>query len=154
MAQNRYNNNSHNRNNYTNHNKQEEIVKINKPLHIYYADKSKLFLEDGVAYNTAKLLQKMPTHQLRKILNQVKLCVQEIENREDNFENIRNKLLMLLPLSAYNKGRNPKANEYYELYKFLVKHLNLESLKTNEDIEVFDQLFTSVIAYHKFLGGK
>lgn len=145
-----YNNNQR-RNDRYDRNKQEEIVKINEPLHKYYADKSKLFLEGAEAYKQAEKFGRIPSHQLRKILNQSKLCVQELENKEDNFENVRNKLLSLLPLSAYNAGRDPKLKE---LYKFLVSHLNLNSLKSSEDIKTFDELFTSIVAYHKYLGGK
>lgn len=34
-------------NNYSNQNREQEIHKIEMPLHIYYADKSKLFLQTG-----------------------------------------------------------------------------------------------------------
>ena len=57
-------------NNYSNQNREQEIHKIEKPLHIYYADKSKLFLPDGKAYKIALSFKGITTHQLRKILNQ------------------------------------------------------------------------------------
>ena len=64
---------------------------------------------------------------------------------------VKNQLFMLLPLSAYNGGRDPKLKK---IYRFLVEHLNENSITCKKDIEVFDELFTSVIAYHKYLGGK
>lgn len=147
-------NNNPRRNDHNDRNKQEEIVKIDQPLHIYYADKSKLFLENGIAYTIAKQLKSLPSHQLRKVLNQSKLCVQEISSKALNFESVRNKLFMLLPLSAYNKGRNSKTKEYGVLYEFLVRHLNMNSITVVEDVKVFDELMTSIVAYHKFFGGK
>lgn len=53
---------------------------------------------------------------------------------------------MLLPLSAYNGGREPKLKK---IYRFLVEHLNENSITCAKDIEVFDELFTSIVAYHK-----
>ena len=41
-----------------------------------------------------------------------------------------------------------------KIYRFLVEHLNENSITCEKDIEVFDELLTSIIAYHKFLGGK
>ena len=67
------------------------------------------------------------------------------------FNDVKNQLFMLLPLSAYNGGRDPKLKK---IYQFLVEHLNQNSITCEKDIEVFDELFTSVIAYHKYLGGK
>lgn len=138
-------------NNYSNQKREQEIHKIEKPLHIYYADKSKLFLPDGEAYKIAVSFKYIKTHQLRKILNQVKLCRREFENKDANFDDVRNRLFMLLPLSAYNGGRDSNLKK---IYRFLVEHLNENSITCEKDIEVFDELFTSVIAYHKYLGGK
>ena len=138
-------------NNYSNQNREQEIHKIEKPLHIYYADKSKLFLPDGKAYKIALSFKGITTHQLRKILNQVKLCIQELGNKDADFNDVKNQLFMLLPLSAYNGGRDPKLKK---IYQFLVEHLNENSITCEKDIEVFDELFTSIVAYHKYLGGK
>lgn len=138
-------------NNYSNQNREQKIYKIEKPLHIYYADKSKLFLPEEKAYKIAASFKGIATHQLRKILNQVKLCTQELRNKDVDFDSVKNQLFMLVPLSAYNGGREPKLKK---IYWFLAKHLNQNSITCEKDIEVFDELFTSIVAYHKFLGGK
>ena len=132
----------HRTNNHSSQNREQKIHKIEKPLHIYYADKSKLFLPEEKAYKIALSFKGIATHQLRKILNQVKLCTQEL---------VKNQLFMLLPLSAYNGGRDSNLKK---IYRFLVEHLNENSITCEKDIEVFDELLTSIIAYHKFLGGK
>lgn len=76
-------------NNYSNQNREQEIHKIEMPLHIYYADKSKLFLPDGKAYKIALKFKGITTHQLRKILNQVKLCIQELGNKDADFTEVK-----------------------------------------------------------------
>ena len=92
----------HRTNNHSSQNREQKIHKIEKPLHIYYADKSKLFLPDGKAYKIALSFKGIAVHQLRKILNQVKLCTQELGNKDADFTEVKNQLFMLLPLSAYN----------------------------------------------------
>lgn len=141
----------HRTNNHSSQNREQKIHKIEKPLHIYYADKSKLFLPDGKAYKIALSFKGIATHQLRKILNQVKLCIQELGNKDADFNDVKNQLFMLLPLSAYNGGRDSNLKK---IYRFLVEHLNENSITCEKDIEAFDELFTSVVAYHKYLGGK
>lgn len=141
-----YTGHGHRTNNHSSQNIEQEIHKIEKPLHIYYADKSKLFLPDGEAYKIAVSFKGITTHQLRKILNQVKLCRQELGNKDANFDDVRNRLFMLLPLSAYNGGREPKLKK---IYRFLVEYLNENTITCAKDIEVFDELFTSIVAYHK-----
>ena len=103
------------------------------------------------AYKIALSFKGIATHQLRKILNQVKLCTQELGNKDADFTEVKNQLFMLLPLSAYNGGRDSNLKK---IYRFLVEHLNENSITCEKDIEVFDELLTSIIAYHKFLGGK
>ncbi len=134
------------RNNY---NQQDSYNPIQIPLHKYYQDKGKLYLPDGIAYKKASDFKNITSHQLRKILNQSKLC--EEEANHDNFITARNHLFSLLPLAAYNAGRDGKLKP---LYFFLVEHINEKSIQSKEDIIVFDDLFTSIVAFHKFQGGK
>ena len=108
-------------------------------------------MPDGKAYKIALSFKGIATHQLRKILNQVKLCTQELGNKDADFTEVKNQLFMLLPLSAYNGGRDSNLKK---IYRFLVEHLNENSITCEKDIEAFDELFTSVVAYHKYLGGK
>ena len=138
------------RNNRKNNNYQQETSwkKIEEPLHIHYKEKSRLYLPEGIAHEEAKNFNRIASHQLRKILNQSKVCRDEAMY---DFSSAKNHLFSLLPLAAYNAGRDKNLTV---LYKFLVKHLNEKSIQSEEDIKVFDELFTSIIAYHKFEGGK
>lgn len=144
-------------NNYVNqrrrdyHENAPTLQKINKPLNEYYNDKASLFLEGGTAHRYAKDFKGVTSHQLRKILGQSKQCVQEFEKKDYSFQKSANLLFALLPLAAYNAGRDRKLKT---LYNFLVVHINKNSITKKEDIEVFDQLLTSIIAYHKFEEGE
>lgn len=146
-------NNRNNRNNggRYNPNNESSVKLIQVPLSEHYKDKSKLYLPDGIAHKKAKEFQriKIKSHQLRKILNQSKICRTELETK--NFTEVRNSLFSILPLAAYNAGRDKSLKC---LFNFLKEHLNEKSIKSEKDIILFDELFTSIVAYHKFEEGK
>lgn len=147
------NSNNRNRNNKDN----IHINEIDQPLSIEYADQKKIFLEEGIAYQIAKEMGDIPSHQLRKILEPLKAAVMKIKRSEhhpeetkenkDALEEARNMLYHLVPLTAYNAGRN---KDIKLLYRFVKAHINEKSIVTRDDIYTLDKLFTSIIAYHKF----
>ena len=121
----------------------ESAQMINKPLSVFYQDKAELYLENGAAYRQAEKLKFVKVHQVRKYLTVIKECAET-----SNFTEARNKLYSRVPLAAYNAGRDRNLNG---LYDFIHSHINRESIQSKEDIEVLDELFTSIIAYHKYL---
>lgn len=133
-------------------NVEEEIKKIDMPLSEFYKDKANIFLPDRKAHEVAKKIGDIPPHQLRKILNQVKESMTEFDKKGDKgIEAAKNKLFALLPIAAYNAGRDSKLKS---LYRFLVEHINEKSIVTFEDIKLFDELITSIVAYHKYEANK
>ncbi|WP_305153041.1 type III-A CRISPR-associated protein Csm2 [uncultured Dubosiella sp.] len=156
--QNRRNkNNNHSRYNANNNQPQEwrELKKPDRPLSEYYANKEELLLPNQYAYQVANKFEGITTHQLRKILSQTKIARTETE--AGHFSEARTKLFSLVPLAAYNVGRAKEGRDRQKmenLYSFLVANLKPETLKAEKDIYVFDELFTSIIAYHKFLERK
>lgn len=136
-------------------NYRQEIKKINQPLHEYYKDKADLYLENGKAYKNAEEFKKIAPNQLRKILNQSKKCILKLNNKDADLESAKSMLFALLPMAAYNAGRDKKL---IALYNFLLTNISKESIVDERDIECFDDLITSIIAYHKFIydgkGGK
>ncbi len=130
------------RNNKTNF-KDKMPEKISVPLSKLYQDKTKIFLDTGIAYKTAEKMGDIPPHQLRKILNELKDAVALAHT---DFEKARNKIYYIVPLTAYNFGRNKKIKD---LYDFVYTHINENYITCEADIIVLDQLFTSIIAYHK-----
>lgn len=143
---------NYNRNRNQNFEENSFFKVIEQPLHIHYKDKQKLYLEDGFAHQAAKQFKHVSSHQLRKILNQSKLCIAKVNNKED-FEKCVNMLYALLPLTAYNVGRNKKDKELKELYHFMKTHISPKTLTCVEDIETLDEVVTSIVAYHKYAGG-
>lgn len=134
-------------------NQKFDDLKINQPkqpLSKEYQDQAKIFLEEGIAYKIAKKMEKIPPHQLRKILDPIKEATEMIKKDPSQFNEARNKLYNVVPLTAYNAGRNPKIKE---LYYFVKDHINEKTVQSKEDIIVLDKLFTSIIAYHKFFAG-
>lgn len=119
--------------------------KIEIPLTEHYQNKGKMLLPNGTANEYAGKFKGIANHQLRKILDQIKNC-KALSDRE-NFEKIRNRLFFLLPMAAYNAGRD---NKLKTLYDFLHRHINEKSICEKQDLDVLDELFTSIIAYHAF----
>ena len=148
-----YNNNykPYNKSSFQNNEKLNPLEKvrvINIPLHEYYKDKEQLYMPiTGVAYKEAENFKGIASNQLRKILDESKKARKKLESGA-NFEDVQNKLFSLLPLAAYNAGRDNKLNP---LFEFMYIHLNKNSIQDKQDIDVFDELFTSIIAYHKYL---
>lgn len=129
------------------HNKKENYVKfpkINQPLHFEYVNYAELYLPGKLAYQYAKKFENIPNHQIRKILDTVKIALKQSDK---DFENAKKQMFMLVAMSAYNAGRMPKKLKV--LYYFLSNTINEQSIKSKKDIEAFDQFFTSVVAYHK-----
>lgn len=120
--------------------------KISIPLSKKYTDPAEIFLDTGIAYKIADEMGDIPPHQLRKILNVLKEAVAIVKRNPSNFKEARNKLYYIVPLTAYNAGRNSNIGV---LYDFVYEHINENSIQSKEDIKILDQLFTSIIAYHK-----
>lgn len=131
------------------YNKKENYVKfpkINQPLHFEYVNYAELYLPEKLAYQYAKKFENIPNHQIRKILDTVKIALKQSDK---DFENAKKQMFMLVAMSAYNAGRMPKKLKV--LYYFLSNTINEQSIQSKKDIEVFDQFFTSVVAYHKLI---
>lgn len=122
---------------------------INQPLSKEYVDYKKLYLPDGHAYKYACDFKGISNSQLRKILNDVKIALYQID---DGFEKAQSKMFVLVAMTAYNYGRNKKKNKensFEPLYVFIKNTINEKSITSVEDIKAFDQMFTSIVAYHK-----
>ncbi len=141
---NQYRNNG--KGNYQNQNSRPVTPAIAQPLAVHYADKAELYLEGGIAYKQAEKFKFIAPHQLRKYLDTIKDCAETAE-----FEAARNKLYSVVPMAAYNAGRDRNQGD---LYDFIRSNINRNSITSKKDIEVLDDLFTSIIAYHKYLSGK
>lgn len=122
--------------------------KITIPLSEKYTNPAEIFLDTGIAYKIANKMGDIAPHQLRKILNVLKESVTIVKRNPNKFIDARNKLYYIVPLTAYNTGRNKGLQE---LYNFVYQHINEKAIQSPKDIEILDQIFTSIIAYHKVL---
>lgn len=132
-----------------------EIQRVSQPLSQIYGNKPAIFLIGGELYQTAEHLKKLKTHQLRKVLDVAKKAV-AIARSGKAFSEAQKRLFILLPMMAYNTGRASKTEkeDYQNLLEFVYKNVNEKSIQTPEDIILFDQMITTVVAYHKLCGGK
>lgn len=136
-------------------NKVELPKEINYALSDFYEDGSDLFLpKTGYAYQYAEKFKDIPPHQLRKVLDYVKGILVNLRNND--FKTSQKRLFVLLPMTAYNCGRLGKSEsaKYDYYYEFMKMHISDRAIRTEEDIQVFDTLFTSIIAYHVQLNKK
>lgn len=125
---------------------------IQEALSEYYADKKEIYLKGGIAYKIANGMGEVPAHQLRKILSQIKQARLLLEKSDKSkwdevLIEARNLIYYIVPLTAYNFSRFPK--NLKELNEFVLNNINEKTITSYEDIVVLDQLFTSIIAYHK-----
>lgn len=120
---------------------------IKRCLSEEYSDPRELYLPGGKADLFAQDFKKISSSQLRKILDEIKKIKHSIKDDELTKE-IKNKLYVLVPMTAYNAARNSEKT-VQNLYGFIKTHITETTIKTGKDIEVFDSLFTSIVAYHK-----
>ena len=134
--------------------KTEEKKEINPyksitiPLSQYFNDPIELYLPEKKAYQYAKDLLGAKNHQMRKVLDGIKEAKAYVDANE--FAIAKKTVFVLVAMSAYNAGRDPKLKR---LYYFVESVINEKSIVSKKDIITLDELFTSIIAYHKQLGG-
>lgn len=125
-----------------------QMDEVTQSLSKEYTDPKKLYLPSGKACSLAKEFKYISNYQLRKILDIVKLAVRQSNN---DFAGARKQMFVLVAMSAYNAGR---LEELKPLYIFMQKTITEKTIREPKDIDVFDQLFTSIIAYHSVIGGR
>ena len=123
----------------------EAEPQIEIPLAKHYCNKGQMLLPNGTADVYAGKFRNITNHQLRKILDQIKNF--KSQSGIENFEKVRSQLFFLLPMAAYNAGRDRNLKP---LYDFLHRHINEKSICEKQDLDVLDELFTSIIAYHAY----
>ncbi|WP_323091019.1 type III-A CRISPR-associated protein Csm2 [Allobaculum sp. JKK-2023] len=133
----------------------KDVKQIDQPLMEEYGNRPEIFLEGGLLYENANKIIGLKTHQIRKVLQVTKEAL-TLAHSSTDFSQAKKKLFVLLPMTAYNVGRAQKGEKtsYESFLKFIYANVNQHSITTVDDIEMFDQMITSIVAYHKFLGGK
>lgn len=128
-----------------NYRKDNKIQIISRSLSVEFKNPEDIYLPHKKAYQYAEMFSNIKNHQMRKVLNGVK------EARliaEKDFKSAQKKLFMLVAMSAYNAGRFSSDKSLRILNEFMEKTISEKTITTKEDIEKFDELFTSIVAYH------
>lgn len=149
MGYNGYNNRNQKRRNNDHKDDTKTYDDVKQPLSVYYQDPKELYLPEGKAYSYANDFKFIPPHQLRKVLDGAKEA--KAYSDAGDFENARKTLFVMVAMSAYNAGRDKKVKV---LHNFIRAVINTKSIVNKKDIDAFDELFTSVIAYHKSLSNQ
>ncbi len=119
----------------------QEIVSWCESFGKYLATK-KTTNAQGRTYTTTKA---MTTSQLRRFFGEVK----RIEMQE---EYNASEVAMLNPLLAYAVGRDSDETKIGDFQREMSKAIS--EIKNKEDFKNFVNIFESIVAYHKYHGGK
>lgn len=125
---------------------------IKKTLSKEY-EKADVFLPGKILWNIANDLKEIPSSQMRKVLDEIKNVSFSLNN-EDQINESKTRLFMIVPMTAYLFGRNNKNISYKNLYNFIKNHINEVTIQAKEDIKMLDKIYTCIIAYHKSLSKK
>lgn len=92
--------------------------------------------------------ENLKTNQIRRFLDGVRKIEANIKRR--NFEEVKDQILLLIPKLAYAAGRH---NEVKPLMRVLVPAIK-KGAENQKNFENLLRFVESIIAYHKFYGGK
>jgi CRISPR-associated protein Csm2 len=111
--------------------------------------------EGGMADIVASQLHHdLKAAQLRKFYGLLKRVDLELRGQDEDSafpKELQHRVLRILPLLAYAKGRN---NIPENFYKFMKLVLDIDKIQTVRDYRTLIYLLEAVVAYHKFRGGK
>lgn len=127
-----------------------ERLQINIPLYDYFKDRAEIFLPDGLTEQAAQAFCTISKRQLRKVLNTSKEALAVVQKGADDIETAQRILFMILPMAAYNKGRagSKERPAFEQLFNLMKDLINTKSIRSEKDIKMFDQIITSIVAYH------
>ena len=114
-----------------------------------------LVLPDGELDKIARQLKgSLKSTQLRRVFHDLKRLEQQARRQRSKFDpRIRTQIALTLPELAYAYGRDVIPKEFYDLMKALL-HPPDQRFQGYEDVERLMQILTTILAYHKFYGGR
>jgi CRISPR-associated protein Csm2 len=101
----------------------------------------------------ADFAKKIKTNQLRNVFSEITLIRTKFKQNKSWNEDIEKSLILLKPKLAYAKGRNKEVEPFQ---KFMFNSIDsvIRSKDKNKALSNFFDLVESIVAYHKFHGGK
>ncbi len=94
------------------------------------------------------------TNQIRNIYSNIKLIKTHYKNKQSYDDDIERELILLKPMIAYAKGRQPKQLQKFQELLFEIIDKVIKSEEKEKALENFFAIIESIVAYHKFYGGK
>ncbi|GAB4455758.1 MAG: type III-A CRISPR-associated protein Csm2 [Bacteroidales bacterium] len=107
-----------------------------------------------IADNNGKLFKSIKTNQIRNFFASILAIKNKVEMMEQfDFSQIEADIHLLKPKIAYAAGRKKEVMPFKEFVDELVEAL-IKSSNREKAMKTFFSLIESVVAYHKFHGGK
>lgn len=116
-------------------------------------EKGKLFAEGTTKQQGKGRLFVVKTNQIRNVFGHINSIRTEYKKTKEWNDKIGRELILLKPKLAYAAGRNPDVKGFQE-FMFQAIDGVINSPNQKEALENFFALIESVVAYHKFYGGK
>lgn len=100
-----------------------------------------------------KNFNRIKTNQIRNFFAEINRIRQDFKIKNNWDENIEIKLVLLKPKLAYAAGRKSEVKPFAE---YLIKKIDEVQISKNKTkaLENFIYLVESIVAYHKFYGGR
>lgn len=93
--------------------------------------------------------KRVKMNQIRRFLDGARKVEAELKSRE-KFDAVKDQIVLLRPKLAYAAGRNQDVKELAEILDIAVK----SAAQTQENFMKFLRFMESIIAYHRFHGGR
>ncbi|MEA2074232.1 MAG: type III-A CRISPR-associated protein Csm2 [Euryarchaeota archaeon] len=91
----------------------------------------------------------LKTAQLRKFFDSLKSIEQKVVIEKRNWNEVKADFVLLTPKLAYTKGKNLIPQPFYLLLRSCLQRVN-----SKEDLKALIRIFETIVAYHKYHGGK
>jgi len=109
----------------------------------------------GAAERFALSLKKLKATQLRKFFDEIKTIEKQLS--ESSWEEVKTKIILLIPKIKYNKGRKLIPKEFSNFMTDIIEKI-ISSQKSEEEkkkmFKNFVRILEAIVAYHKYHGGE
>lgn len=110
-------------------------------------------LINKIADEKGKEFTKIKTNQIRNVFSEISSIRAKFKQNKIWNDDIETSIILLKPMLAYAAGRNPAVNPFQKLM-FNAIDAVIKSKDREKALGNFLSLVESIVAYHKFYGGK
>jgi len=130
------------------------IVRIKNMVNLTELPIKEISEENGLAHQKAREFKNLKTTQLRKFFAEVKNIEKELNSRNSNFNNIKDKIFLLQPQLAYASGRELIPSGFYKLMSVCLQKIDVENVadkQKKDNYFTFTKFLEAIVAYHKYV---